>query len=197
MGAGASVDLGSSTGNEFDYNIFYGSNIAAEPADPHKIILDPLLESPDQPGTGIDSLYGFRLKESSPAINSGMLVTGYPEQDFEGNPVPTYAVADRGAFEYTGPNNISDPASFYKIRIYPIPSKGDVNIEIDNFQCHNINIALYSLDNKLIFFKDYCVYGNSLSVVLPLKSLPLAPGAYLLKLNSGSQFNQESLIIFH
>ncbi|MFZ4706307.1 MAG: DUF7594 domain-containing protein [Bacteroidales bacterium] len=160
MGAGASVDLGASTGNEFDYNIFFGSGIANVPADAHRIDLDPQFESPDQPGHGIDSLVGFRLKSSSPAINSGTVVNASLVKDIEGNVVPTYSIIDRGAFEYTGPIGISELKLTNTIKVYPIPATEFVIIEADDFPNTNVRVTLNSIDTRLVFEKEFHMSGG-------------------------------------
>jgi len=195
MGAGASVDLGSSTGNVFDYNVFYGTAIANEPTDAHKIILDPLFDGPDQPGSGIDSLTGFRLRSLSPAINSGMIVTGAPSKDFEGNPVPSGGITDRGAFEFTGPDGISGPEKNQLLRVYPVPADKNVTITADGLPSPDIKISLYSIGNVLVFEDEISISGRNLNTTLPVGNLGLKPGTYLLRIMSGEQFYLHKLII--
>lgn len=194
MGPGASVSLGSSTGNVFDYNIFFGSQVSGEPDDQHKINLDPLLESPGLPGT-MDSLYGFRLKAGSPAVNSGFSVPGFPGKDFDGNPLPAHDIIDRGAFEFMGPTGIFEPVYQRNVRIYPNPASELVTIEIDDFFFPGVLVSLYNVDNRLIFLDYFSVSGNDLNFSLQLRSYSLPPGSYILKLAAGSHFIHEAILI--
>ncbi len=195
MGAGATFNLGSSTGNVFDSNVYFGPGISNIPADPHKIILDPMLESPEGAGYRVDSLPGFRLKQSSPAINSGIAVTGMPSKDIEGNSVPTYEKIDRGAFEYTGPNAVENIYSSDQINIYPVPVKTDLHIQAEHYPFCEIWIELFSIQNKLVFKNNYTNLNGSLNLTLPLERLLLKPGAYLLKLTQEGQLYHQKLII--
>jgi tRNA(Leu) C34 or U34 (ribose-2'-O)-methylase TrmL len=194
MGTGAGVDLGSSTGNVFDYNLFYGPAISNIPADAHKISLDPQLNSPYDPGSGTDSLTGFRLKVSSPAINSGMAVPGSPGFDFEGNAVPINLVVDRGAFEYTGTSGIADMLYAPAIKVYPNPASKYIRLEADNFGYKVIRADFLTLDNKLVFSREFSISGNILNVMLPLGNPELSPGIYILKIDAGMQTIQKTLI---
>jgi hypothetical protein len=96
---GSSYSFGSSTNNIFNYNLFYGVHPSSEPADPNKLTSDPKFVDPSSVGNGWISAAGYRLQTSSPAINSGMTISGHPNQDFLGNPVPIGMAVDRGAFE--------------------------------------------------------------------------------------------------
>lgn len=194
MGTGANVDLGSSTGNVFDYNIFFGPNISNVPADAHKITLDPQYDSPMAPGSSIDSLTGFRLKGTSPAVNSGTTVPGSPIFDFEGNTVPTNAIVDRGAFEYIGTNGITEITFNQDIKVYPNPASTYITIEAENVKCAVLNISLITLDNKLVLYHECNISGNSLKTTLLLGKEVFTPGVYILKLNSGMRTVQNTLL---
>ncbi len=194
MGLGASVDLGSSTGNVFDYNIFFGPAISNVPADAHKIIIDPQYVSPQEPLNSFDSLTGFRLKEGSPARNSGMAVPSSPQFDFEGNTVPTYGIPDRGAFEYTGPNGIGDLAFIPNLKVFPIPASNYIKIEADPFKYSMVNVSLSTIDNKLLMSRDYKVTNNGLDISLQIDNLNIVPGVYVLSLVSEMHSFQKTLI---
>ncbi len=82
----------------FSNNLYYNLSSKGENA----LTEDPLFENPGTGGTNIDmtdseSLSGYCLKSNSPAINSGIVMEGYPGQDFFGNPVA--GNPDLGAFE--------------------------------------------------------------------------------------------------
>jgi hypothetical protein len=97
--SGSSYSLGSSTNNTFNYNLFHGVHPSSEPADPNKLTSDPKFLDPSYVGNGWISAGGYRLQSSSPAINSGMTISGSPNQDYYGNPIPVGVAVDRGAFE--------------------------------------------------------------------------------------------------
>ena len=96
---GSSYSLGSSTNNFFNYNLFYGVHPSSEPADPNKLTSDPKFVDPSSVGNDWISAAGYRLQASSPALNSGMTISGHPNQDYLQNPVPIGIAVDRGAFE--------------------------------------------------------------------------------------------------
>jgi hypothetical protein len=181
MGSGASVDLGSSTGNVFDYNLFYGSPVTNEPADAHKLKTNPLLLSPDSTGTLNDSVSFYRIRKFSPAINSGMLVTGGPIKDIEGNLIPTYGLPDRGAYEYTGPTGRAEELSSESFRMYPNPAHDYVIIETENSRSP-IMIKLFTMDGKLLMSKD-ATNCDGQKINISFHPLMLKPGMYLIQLN--------------
>jgi hypothetical protein len=89
----------------FDYNIFYGNHPSREPSDPHKLTSDPLFVSPGTGGNGINTVNGYQLQASSPAINSGTLITesyaphnGNGGKDYWGNAVSAVSAPNRGAY---------------------------------------------------------------------------------------------------
>jgi len=98
----------------FANNVFYGYHPDSEPDDPNKITEDPMFVNPGSGALGIDTLDGYKLKENSPCIDSGMSIENNGERDFWGNPVPDAGgVTDRGIHEYPGaskdqPRNIKE-----------------------------------------------------------------------------------------
>ncbi len=100
------VDTGVTTQNRtIEYNTFYGSHPTTEPADAYKLISNPLFVSPGSATIGIYTVDGYKLKPTSPCINSGMVIAGAPSKDFWGNPIPGERGLPtcRGAFEYNTP----------------------------------------------------------------------------------------------
>lgn len=84
----------------FENNLYYNLSSRGTNA----ISADPLFVNPGTCGTDIDMtdpdrLSGYRLKEGSPAINTGRIIEEKPGKDFAGNPVN--GKPDRGAFEKT------------------------------------------------------------------------------------------------
>ena len=84
----------------FANNVFYGNN-RNRPTDPNAIATNPLLAAPGTGRTGFDSLEGYKLRRSSPAIGSGTLIPDNGGRDFWGNTVGLTGPCTRGAYEYT------------------------------------------------------------------------------------------------
>ena len=96
-----------STGT-YDSNIIYGTHTVREPVGTHKSTADPLLVGPGSGGTGLTTVDGYKLRTSSPALNSGVLVSemygahnGNGGRDYWGYAVSSTAAPNRGA--YNGP----------------------------------------------------------------------------------------------
>jgi hypothetical protein len=102
LGTDNYYDFEQSSKHTFDYNIFAGNPAANEPDDPHKLTSDPEFIDVTCNRAGWDSVSGFQLKSSSPAIDSGVLLPGHAVEDYFGNPVPYNDSVDRGAFEWQG-----------------------------------------------------------------------------------------------
>jgi hypothetical protein len=84
---------------EFSNNLFFN----VEPKGKNPIIGNPLFENPGKVDTDIDMrnpdrLSGYRLKEGSPCIDSGLLINDNGGKDFWGNLLGTESI-DIGAYE--------------------------------------------------------------------------------------------------
>ena len=102
LGTGG-YNFGSSTGNVFDNNLFYGNHPQSVlDMDANKIVADPLLAAPGTGRIGRDTLAGYQLLEGSPAIGSGTIIPGNGGLDFFGNAVPTDQQPNIGAYEGPG-----------------------------------------------------------------------------------------------
>ncbi len=102
LGSGG-YNFGSSTGNVFDNNLFYGNHPASVLAmDANKIVADPMLAAPGTGRIGRDTLAGYQLLEGSPAIGAGKPIANNGGFDFFGNPVPSDAAPNIGAYEGGG-----------------------------------------------------------------------------------------------
>jgi hypothetical protein len=91
--------LGSSVGNVFDHNMYFGTEALS---DPHGLNSDPMFESAGHAGAGRKSLEAYAPRKGSPAIDSGKPVEDNGGKDFRGTPVPQCGVPDRGALESKG-----------------------------------------------------------------------------------------------
>lgn len=102
LGSGG-YNFGSSTGNVFDHNLFYGNHPQSVlDMDANKILGDPLLAAPGTGRIGRDTLAGYQLLQGSPAIGAGKLILENGGLDFYGNPVPSAGDPNIGAYEGAG-----------------------------------------------------------------------------------------------
>ncbi len=101
LSSNAVYNLGTSTNNTFDSNIFYGNHPGSEPSDANKLTSDPNFVNVGSGGDGMDTVDGYKLNDGSPAVNSGVMIDvnngGF---DYWANPVPfNSSTPDRGAYE--------------------------------------------------------------------------------------------------
>ncbi|GIP30129.1 hypothetical protein J23TS9_52590 [Paenibacillus sp. J23TS9] len=99
----------SSWGSGYTYsnNVFYG-NYSTTPNDASKITSDPLFVNPGAGATGRNTLAGYQLQSTSPAINSGTAVANNGGKDFWGNTLYV-GNPDRGAYEHQ--SSVSTPVN--------------------------------------------------------------------------------------
>jgi hypothetical protein len=96
---GNTIDLGKSTRNIFDNNLYSGV-IENLPGDPAAINTDPRFTG--SPGIGWKNYLGFLLREGSPAIDKGITVNGMPHEDFRGESITSHP--EIGPLEYVEEN---------------------------------------------------------------------------------------------
>jgi hypothetical protein len=87
---------GPSTNNTFDSNVYYG---VQAPADPRALTSDPQIAAPGTATNRSDTAAAYRLRASSPAVDSGKRVADDGGLDFLGTNVPRCVGVDRGAVE--------------------------------------------------------------------------------------------------
>lgn len=85
----------------YDSNVYYG-NFGTTPNDPNKQTTNPQFINPGSGLIGRDTLDGYKLQNTSPAINSGVAVPNNGGKDFWGNPL-YFQTPDRGAYEHQLP----------------------------------------------------------------------------------------------
>lgn len=86
----------------FDSNTFYGNHPSGEPADPNKLITNPLFVNPGNGHNGINTVNGYRLSMGSPALNSGTVIPDNGGKDYYGNMVSSTSLPNRGAYNDIG-----------------------------------------------------------------------------------------------
>ncbi len=134
-----------------DYNLYYGFVPANQPEDVHKITADPQFVSIASGfTTGLNSVAGFALMSTSPAINAGLAISGRPDKDYLGNPVPSDGVVDLGAFEYQKVNGVTEgsnlvPSSTALKQNYPNPFNPVTVISYQLRVAGSVKLVVYDL----------------------------------------------------
>ena len=83
-----------------DHNLFYGNHPASEPADAYKLTGDPqFITASAAAPYGIGLVSGYQVYGTSPAVSSGVLVSGNGGQDYFSRPVSATAPPTRGFYE--------------------------------------------------------------------------------------------------
>lgn len=90
------------TGGVFEGNLYYGNHPVSEPDDVDKMTVDPLFVHAGSGVIGIGTLDGYKLRENSPIINTGVKVSRNGGADFWGNLVSSGGKPTRGAHEPNG-----------------------------------------------------------------------------------------------
>jgi len=124
-------DFGDSYNNLFENNIFFGNRASNEPEYFHKIIEDPMLVNP-----GTEDLNGYMITQDSPASKAGKVISGHPEEDFFGNPIPLDGPVDIGIHQVSEPLFIGDKNFEFRREtrgtIYILLMNEDVSFLSDN-----------------------------------------------------------------
>jgi hypothetical protein len=151
-----SYSFGSSTGNLFDYHVFYGQHPASEPFDAHELTSDPLFVNPGGGEMGLESLKGYQLRAGSPCINAGLKQTDHPSKDFWGNAVPDPGgKIDRGVHEFgsaskVGLNQGNGPNSIQLSQNYPNPFNSDTVIAYEIAANAVADVAVYDSNGRKV-----------------------------------------------
>lgn len=98
------------------YNLFYGNHPASEPADPNGLTSNPDFVGPLTVPYGISSVGGYRIKSSSPADASGVIVPDNGGRDYFGHSVCALQDPSRGFAEPEGEHVSCSP--------YAVPAEG-------------------------------------------------------------------------
>ena len=96
-------------GTLFLHNCYYGPWKNGLPDDPEALVADPKFVAPGTGGTGLATLGGYKLREDSPCINTGMYVPDNGGRDFFGQSLEDGHM-DYGAFEFLGSGAFADKA---------------------------------------------------------------------------------------
>ena len=96
-------------GTLFLHNCYFGPWKNGLPDDPEALVADPKFVAPGTGGTGLATLGGYKLREDSPCINTGMYVPNNGGRDFFGQSLED-GHTDYGAFEFLGSGAFADKA---------------------------------------------------------------------------------------
>jgi len=133
LGDNNGYDLGSSTNNVFENNIFFGNQTTNEPDDPNKITEDPLFVNP-----GTEDLNGYMVTTGSPATKAGKVISGQRVNDFFGNPIPPDGPVDIGIHQLSGPLSVwvktinSSNKTSGAISLFPNPVHDNITVSCTN-----------------------------------------------------------------
>jgi hypothetical protein len=152
----------------YDYNIYFNGTVAKKGA--HDLLADPQFVN-----LNLDLLLGdFRLKKSSPAVDSGSS-TLKTEKDIEGRNRPLGAAIDRGAYEFdpaTSAAALHLPGSSF--HVFPNPAINWISI-VNQTDDQIKRVEIYSLQGKL---------EHSSGKATGINISSLASGMYILRIYS-------------
>jgi hypothetical protein len=83
-------------GCRFERNLYFGSGYIA--SDAKGILSDPRMQAPGSGGLGLATVEGYRLSAGSPALDTGLLISGNGGSDYWGNRVFDSAAPHIGAY---------------------------------------------------------------------------------------------------
>ncbi len=184
-------------------NLFYGIHPNNEPADLNKIILDPALVNPGSGGIGLNTLDGYKLKETSPCIDRGIKFYNHSNRDFYGNPVPDKnGLIDIGAFEYqtktSSLKNKKDelPGELKLNQNYPNPFNPDTIITYQIMQQGMVSLKVFDLlgNEKAVLVNQNQAQGVH-QVRFSASEFKLASGVYFYQLRTGNYFDIKKMIV--
>jgi hypothetical protein len=167
------------------YTGLYQNNITSNPQ-----FIAPSTNS----GIGYNGvLANWSLQNSSPCINSGDPNGTYLPTDLAGNPRIYGGTVDIGAYEYQGPSAITEFNSQPKFSIFPNPSKGKFNIQMQGVKSNivNLEIEIYNvLGEKVLKLSDFQTQNSN-----EIDFSEHSKGIYFIKINSGAKVHTEKIVI--
>ncbi|MCX6136773.1 MAG: T9SS type A sorting domain-containing protein, partial [Ignavibacteriales bacterium] len=201
LGSNATYEFHTNYTRIIGNNLFYGFHPSNEPQDLPRVTADPQFVNPATGfTTGLNSVAGFALKSTSPAINAGIMVPRQPNQDYLGNPVPTAGAVDMGAFEFQAGNDVSKeamtvPRSTQLKQNYPNPFNPTTSLEFAVAATGEAAIEVYSLLGVKVasVFRGIAQAGRIYTATFD--ATHLSSGVYLYKLTAGSAVLIKKMIL--
>lgn len=175
-----------STDDYFSHNVFFGNAATNEPQDDAKITSDPEFVNPGQGSFGFESLDGYKLQASSPAIGAGKQMTTESISDFFGNVVSPSCAVTIGAYQWSSGLGLNDHAErLSQVSIYPNPVDNYATLDIFNTYRGKVNMRLFNVEGKLLSNSRFSKNSELLSRVLTLDTLKA--GTYILHITMGDE----------
>lgn len=186
-----------------DYNVFFGYHPSNEPADAHKLTSDPQFVNPGAASTGISSTDGYKLKPTSPCINSGFTVLANGGKDFWGNSVPSGPGTDRGAHEFTttsvGDFDESIGRTYQLAQNYPNPFNPDTNIRFQLASTQHVELCVFDILGRKVRRLKYGVETVGVHTAQwdgnDDAGARVSSGVYLARLVAGSSVSITKMIL--
>jgi hypothetical protein len=183
-------------------NIFYGIHPSTEKPGVNAITADPKFISPGLGTIGINSLLdGYKLKEGSPAINSGIALTNTAKHDFWNNSL-TIDSLDRGIHEFgstpmgIGLNSSGKafPEGFSLSQNFPNPFNPSTNIKYSVPKTSMVSIKIYDLPgNEISILVNEEKPAGHYQIKMDTSYLP--SGVYFYRLQAGTFVQTRKMIV--
>ncbi len=88
--------------------------------------------------------------------------------------------------------SVNENLSTDKIKLYPNPSNGKFNIEMNNLNSNRVDIFIYDLPGKTVYMEKVVLYSNKMEKKF---NLSLKTGAYIVKIKDGKNVYTKKLIV--
>jgi hypothetical protein len=141
--------------------------------------------------TGLNSVAGFALQSTSPAINAGLEISGRPNMDYMGNAVPSDGAVDIGAFEFQKSSSSEEtnqliPSTTELKQNYPNPFNPSTIIEFTVKATGYATVEVYSIlgARAVTLFQGIAASGKVHTVTFDASTLPT--GIYFARLKTGT-----------
>jgi predicted extracellular nuclease len=92
---------------------------------------------------------------------------------------------------YSIPTAINNINSVIKVAVYPNPSNGKFNVEINNEKAKDMSIEVFNVQGKVVYSTS--IYNNKYKGEINISDL--AKGIYYLRINDGNNVNTKKLLI--
>jgi|GEM_PF-2393842 len=86
---------------------------------------------------------------------------------------------------------INDFNSIIKVAVYPNPSNGKFNVEINNEKANEMNIEIFNVQGQVVYSTS--IYNNEYKGEINISNL--SKGIYYLRINDGSNVNTKKILL--
>ena len=116
--------------------------------------------------------------------------TGTTLQSFD----PDYGDGIRHYFTIGYPLDVPEEEAGLRFDVFPNPSSGQINLEIEGFETGDLQLEVYSIEGVLVHREAIRYHGGFLGQSVNLNAL--AGGTYLLKLNDGEKSQHKRVVLY-